>query len=101
MERCTEWRGEHAAVCENHVNYIDKLARYEDLGYDPGDLAGLSAPHGDLIDRNTLVVLLHHMKREAIHLPGPVGVVINHAIAEAHRIPAVIASNEIENPGSV
>lgn len=30
MERLTEWRGEHAAVVNHHVNYIDRLARYED-----------------------------------------------------------------------
>ena len=30
--RITEWRGEHAAIVDHHVNYIDKLARYEDIG---------------------------------------------------------------------
>lgn len=39
--RCTEWRGEHAAVVDNHVNYIDLLALYEDLVYSPETLAAI------------------------------------------------------------
>ena len=35
MERLTEWRGEHAAVVNNHANYIDRLAAYEDAGLEP------------------------------------------------------------------
>ena len=31
MKRITEWRGEHAAIVDNHCNYIDKLAKYEDM----------------------------------------------------------------------
>lgn len=38
MDRCTEWRGEHAAVTTNYVNYIDRLARYEDTGLAPEDI---------------------------------------------------------------
>lgn len=38
MNRCTEWRGEHAAVFDNRVNYIDRLARYEDTGLDPEEI---------------------------------------------------------------
>ena len=39
MERLTEWRGEHAAVVNHHVNYIDRLARYEDTGFTPEEVA--------------------------------------------------------------
>lgn len=42
MNRCTEWRGEHAAVSDNHVNYIDRLAKYEDSGLEPEEIAGLA-----------------------------------------------------------
>lgn len=45
MKRCTEWRGEHAAVVDNHVNYIDRLARYEDEDED-GRLIHLPVPLG-------------------------------------------------------
>lgn len=31
----TEWCGEHAAVVDNHVNYIDRLAEYEDSDMTP------------------------------------------------------------------
>lgn len=41
MNRCTEWRGEHAAVFDNRVNYIDRLARYEDSGLKPEEIADL------------------------------------------------------------
>lgn len=30
VQRITEWRGDHAAIVNHHVNYIDKLAMYED-----------------------------------------------------------------------
>ena len=39
MERLTEWRGEHAAVVNHHANYIDRLARYEDTGFTPEEVA--------------------------------------------------------------
>ena len=39
MERLTEWRGEHAAVVNNHANYIDRLAAYEDTGLEPEEVA--------------------------------------------------------------
>ena len=42
MNRCTEWRGEHAAVFDNRVNYIDRLAKYEDSGLEPEEIAGLA-----------------------------------------------------------
>lgn len=45
MSRCTEWRGPHAAVVDNHVNYIDRLARYEDEEED-GRLVHLPVPLG-------------------------------------------------------
>lgn len=45
MSRCTEWRGDHAAVVDNHVNYIDLLARYEDEEED-GRLLHLPVPLG-------------------------------------------------------
>lgn len=45
MSRCTEWRGRHAAVVDNHVNYIDRLARYEDEDED-GRLVHLPVPLG-------------------------------------------------------
>jgi len=48
MKRCTEWRGKHAAVVDNHVNYIDKLARYEDLD-EKGLLLQLPAPLGSTV----------------------------------------------------
>ena len=38
MERLTEWFGEHAAVVNHHVNYIDRLAAYEDTGATPDEL---------------------------------------------------------------
>ena len=38
MIRCTEWRGEHAAIVDNHVNYIDRLAQYEDTGLAPEEI---------------------------------------------------------------
>lgn len=38
MERCTEWRGEHAAVMAHNVNYVDRLARYEDTGLEPDEI---------------------------------------------------------------
>ena len=41
MERVTEWRGDHAAVCNHHVNYIDRLARYEDTDLEPEEINGL------------------------------------------------------------
>lgn len=41
MNRCTEWRGEHAAVIARDVNYIDRLAQYEDTGMEPEEIAGL------------------------------------------------------------
>lgn len=40
-DRCTEWRGEHAAIVDNHVNYIDLLALYEDLVFSPETLAAI------------------------------------------------------------
>lgn len=40
-DRCTEWRGDHAAIVDNHVNYIDLLALYEDLVFSPETLAGI------------------------------------------------------------
>ena len=43
MSRCTEWRGEHAAVMDNKVNYIDRLARYEDTGLEPEEVTILQA----------------------------------------------------------
>lgn len=30
MKRCTEWRNGHGAIIDNSVNYIDRLAEYED-----------------------------------------------------------------------
>lgn len=39
--RCTEWRGEHAAIVDHHVNHIDLLALYEDLVYSPETLAAI------------------------------------------------------------
>ncbi len=41
MERSTEWRGEHAAVVNNHANYIDRLALYEDTGLEPEEIKRL------------------------------------------------------------
>ena len=41
MERLTQWMGEHAAVVNNHENYIDRLARYEDLDLTPEEIAYL------------------------------------------------------------
>ena len=41
MERLTEWRGEHAAVVNHHVNYIDRLAAYEDTGLSPEEIGAL------------------------------------------------------------
>lgn len=38
MKRCTEWRGEHAAVVDHRTNYIDLLAHYEDTGLTPGEI---------------------------------------------------------------
>lgn len=48
MKRCTEWRGEHAVVVDNHVNYIDKLALYEDKD-EKGLLYLLPAPLGSTV----------------------------------------------------
>lgn len=48
MSRCTEWRGRHAAVVDNHVNYIDRLARYEDEDED-GRLVHLPVPLGSTV----------------------------------------------------
>lgn len=48
MSRCTEWCGEHAAVVDNHVNYIDKLALYEDAD-EAGLLYRLPAPLGSTV----------------------------------------------------
>lgn len=44
MERVTEWRGEHAAIVNNHVNYIDRLAEYEDTSFTPQQIRSL---HGE------------------------------------------------------
>lgn len=41
MERLTEWRGEHAAIVDNHANYIDRLAAYEDTGLEPEEIKRL------------------------------------------------------------
>ena len=38
LERLTEWRGEHAAVVNHHVNYIDRLAAYEDIELMPEEI---------------------------------------------------------------
>lgn len=38
LKRATEWRGEHAAVVNNHINYIDRLAEYEDTGLEPEEV---------------------------------------------------------------
>lgn len=38
MDRCTVWCGEHAAVYDHSVNYIDRLARYEDTGLTPEEV---------------------------------------------------------------
>lgn len=52
MERVTEWRGEHAAIVNNHVNYIDLLAEYEDTGFTPQEIKSL---HGEWnANRNAL-----------------------------------------------
>lgn len=49
MNRCTEWRGEHAAVSDNHVNYIDRLAKYEDSGLEPEEIQILIQSNAELI----------------------------------------------------
>ena len=57
MNRCTEWRGEHAAVTVNTVNYIDRLARYEDTGMEPEEIAGIiraEAENGPLTRKDLL-----------------------------------------------
>ena len=41
MGMCTEWSGEHAAVTAHNINYIDRLARYEDTGMEPEELIAL------------------------------------------------------------
>lgn len=38
MNRLTSWMGEHAAVIDNHANYIDRLAAYEDTGLEPQEV---------------------------------------------------------------
>lgn len=38
FRRCTEWRGEHAAVMDHDVNYVDLLAKYEDTGLTPEEI---------------------------------------------------------------
>lgn len=43
MGMCTEWSGEHAAVTAHNINYIDRLARYEDTGMEPEELIALLA----------------------------------------------------------
>lgn len=43
MGMCTEWSGEHAAVTAHNINYIDRLARYEDTGLEPAELIALLA----------------------------------------------------------
>lgn len=48
MDRLTEWRGEHAAVVNHHKNYIDRLARYEDLE-EQGRLVILPCKAGDTV----------------------------------------------------
>ena len=48
MGRYTEWRGKHARVVDSHippVNYIDRLAKYEDEDED-GRLVHLPVPLG-------------------------------------------------------
>lgn len=50
MDRVTEWRGEHAAVVNNHVNYIDLLAQYEDSDLTPAEIGEVK----DLIEANKL-----------------------------------------------
>lgn len=47
MERVTEWRGEHAAILNHHVNYIDRLARYEDTGREPGEIVKIGMAYED------------------------------------------------------
>ena len=48
MERLTEWRDGHGAVVNNKENYIDKLARYEDLE-EQGRLIVLPCKVGDTL----------------------------------------------------
>lgn len=42
-KRVTEWMGEHAAVVDNHANYIDRLAQFEDVGLEPDVILELLA----------------------------------------------------------
>ena len=49
--RITEWRGEHAAIVDHHVNYIDKLARYEDIG-EIGEIVPILRSHWVYKDRH-------------------------------------------------
>ena len=41
LKRCTEWRGEHAAVFDHGVNFIDRLAQYEDTGLTPEQISAI------------------------------------------------------------
>lgn len=97
MDRCTEWRGEHAAVSDNHVNYIDRLAAYEDLGYGPEELAAfcaaLSAPHGDLLDRNSVLLFLYVVRKKLSAFPPPTQSVIAQIITGIKSLPALIPTN--------
>lgn len=105
MKRCTEWRGEHAAVFDNTVNYIDRLARYEDAGYEPEELSALAAPHGDLVDRNSLLASLYLLRKnirqshpgaDEMHIAEQMLLVVLNAIAAGKSLPAILLSNEGE-----
>lgn len=44
MGRITEWHSGHAAILDHHVNYIDKLAQYEDIG-EPNNVVPIIHSH--------------------------------------------------------
>lgn len=41
MDRLTEWRGKNASIANHHVDYIERLARYEDTGLTPEEVLQL------------------------------------------------------------
>ena len=62
MKRCTEWRNGHGAIVDNSVNYIDRLAQYEDSGLAPENIVCFADRERELLSLG-LLRLIHEADR--------------------------------------